>query len=58
VTLAQFEIIGGRELEAKYLEGVRNVTDLDVQRVAKKYLVKDQRTVGVLIPVKNKTNSN
>jgi zinc protease len=58
VTLAQFEMIGGRELKEKYLAGVRNVTALDVQMAAKKYLVKDQRTVGVLIPVKNKTNRN
>ncbi len=54
VTLAQFEMIGGLELEGKYLEGVRNVTAEDVQRVAKKYLVKDQRTVGILVPVKKK----
>lgn len=53
VNLAQFEMIGGRELEEKYLEGVRNVTAEDVQSVAKKYLVEDQRTVGILIPIKS-----
>lgn len=51
--LAQFEMIGSWRLKDVYLEGIRKVTPEDVQRVAKKYLVEDQRTVGILIPVKN-----
>jgi zinc protease len=52
--LAQFEMIGGWRLKNTYLEGIRKVTPGDVQRVAKKYLVEDKRTVGILIPIKNK----
>ncbi len=33
-----------------YLPDIRSVTAADVQRVAQKYLVKDQRTVGILVP--------
>ncbi|GBE03243.1 protease 3 precursor [bacterium BMS3Abin09] len=51
--MAQFEIIGGRDLKETYLEGIRNVTSEEVRQVAEKYLVKDQRTVGTLIPLKN-----
>jgi len=35
-----------------YLADIRSVTAADVQRVAQKYLTKDQRTVGILIPKK------
>jgi predicted Zn-dependent peptidase len=35
-----------------FLEGVSKVTTADVQRVAQKYLVPDNRTVAILIPVK------
>ncbi|GBD96908.1 MAG TPA: insulinase family protein [Nitrospirae bacterium] len=52
--VAQFELIGDWKLKDKYLEGIGKVTPEDVQRVAKKYLVEDQRTVGILIPIKNK----
>jgi zinc protease len=31
---------------------VRKVTAADVQRVAQKYLVKENRTVAILVPVK------
>lgn len=50
--LARFEMIGGWRLKDKYLDGIRKVTPDDVQRVAKKYLIEDKRTVGILIPVK------
>ena len=53
MVLAQFEMIGDWRLKDAYLEGIRNVTPADVQRVAQKYLVADQRTVGILVPVKN-----
>ena len=53
MVLAQFELIGDWRLKDAYLKGIRKVTPEDVQRVAKKYLVADQRTVGILIPIKN-----
>jgi zinc protease len=53
MVLAQFELIGDWRLKDAYIEGIRKVTPEDVQRVAQKYLVADQRTVGILIPIKN-----
>jgi zinc protease len=52
MVLAEFEMLGSWRLKDKYIEGVRKVTPDDVQRVAKKYLVGDHRTVGILIPIK------
>jgi zinc protease len=34
----------------KYLAGIDKVTPEDIQRVARKYLVETNRTVGVLVP--------
>ena len=51
--VAQFELIGDWKLKDKYLEGIEKVTPGDVQRVAKKYLIEDQRTVGILVPIQN-----
>ena len=34
-----------------YLPSIRKVTQEDIMRVAKKYLIADNRTVGVLIPL-------
>ncbi len=45
--------VGWRQMES-YLDGMRKVTREDVRRVAKKYLDRDHRTVGVLIPTKEK----
>lgn len=53
MNLGKFEILGGWKLMDKYLDGIRKVTQEDVQRVAKKYLTQDNRTVGILIPIKN-----
>jgi len=50
--IAMFEMLGGWELKDKYFEGIRRVTPQDVRRVAQKYLVEDKRTVGILVPVK------
>ncbi|GAB4544142.1 MAG: pitrilysin family protein [Thermodesulfovibrionia bacterium] len=47
-----FEMLGDWRLKDKYLDGIRRVRPEDVQRVAKKYLTEDNRTVGVLIPLK------
>lgn len=49
----KFEILGDWRLKNRYIEGIRRVTPQDVQRVAKKYLNEDNRTVGILIPVKD-----
>jgi zinc protease len=54
--MAEFEIIGGRELKEKYIEGIRKVTPEEVRQAAVKYLVKDNRTVGTLIPLKKKNS--
>ncbi|UCH82304.1 MAG: insulinase family protein [Nitrospiraceae bacterium] len=51
--IAEFEMIGDWRLKDRYLDGIRAVTPEDLQRVAKKYLIKDKRTVGTLIPLKN-----
>jgi zinc protease len=52
--LGRFEVVGDWRLKDKYLDGIERVKPEDIQRVAKKYLTEDGRTVGVLIPVKNK----
>lgn len=49
-----FEVLGDWRLKDRYLEGIRKVEAEDVQRVARKYLIEDNRTVGILIPTKNK----
>jgi predicted Zn-dependent peptidase len=38
-----------------YLDGIRKVTREEVQRVAQEYLDRDRRTVGVLVPIKEKS---
>ena len=50
--LGQSETIGAgwRWLE-EFLEHMQSVTAKDIQRVAKQYLVPDNRTVGILIPL-------
>lgn len=50
--IGMFELLGGWKLMDKYIEGIRRVTPEDVQRVTKKYLTEDNRTVGILIPTK------
>jgi zinc protease len=39
-----------------YLDGIRNVKREDLRRVATQYLDRDRRTVGLLIPTKDKRN--
>lgn len=48
----KFEILGSWRLKDKYLEEIRKIKPEDLQRVAKKYLTEDNRTVGILIPTK------
>ena len=52
--IGRFEITGDWKLLNSYLAGIRKVTAADVLRVAKKYLDPDRRTIGVLIPTKEK----
>ncbi len=56
--LAEFELIKDRSLKDKYLDGIRKVTPGDVQAVARKYLIEDKRTVGILVPIKKVKSEN
>jgi zinc protease len=49
--LARHEIALSWKAIDDYLPSVRKVTAEDIQRVAKKYLIPDNRTVGILIPL-------
>jgi zinc protease len=50
--LGQSESIGaGWRRVDQFLERIRAVTAKDVQRVAKQYLIPDNRTVGILVPL-------
>ena len=49
--LAQYEIALSWSAADDYLPSIRKVTPEDIQRVAKRYLVKDNRTVGILVPL-------
>lgn len=48
--LGVWEMLGNYHLMDRYLAEIDKVTAADVQRVAKKYLVKDNCTLGVLEP--------
>ena len=52
--LAYHEITLNWKAIDDYLPSIRKVTPEDIQRVAKKYLVQDNRTVGILIPLPSK----
>ncbi|MCE5313063.1 MAG: insulinase family protein [Nitrospiraceae bacterium] len=47
-----FERLGSWRLSEKYLEGIRKVTAADLQAVTRKYLVEDNSTTGILVPLK------
>jgi zinc protease len=49
--LAHHEIALNWKAIDDYLPSIQKVTPEDIQRVAKKYLVQDNRTVGILIPL-------
>ena len=49
--LARYEISSGWRALDDYLPSIRKVSPEDIQRVAKRYLVPEYRTVGVLIPL-------
>ena len=50
-----YEAAGDWRLMDRYIEGIRSVSREDIRRVAKQYLDRDRRTVGVLIPTQVKT---
>jgi zinc protease len=52
--LAQHEIALDWRAIDDYLPSIRKVSLEDIQRVAKKYLIPDNRTVGILIPLPSK----
>ena len=49
--LAHHEITISWKMIDDYIPSIRKVTPEDIQRVAKKYLIQDNRTVGILIPL-------
>jgi zinc protease len=49
--LARYEIALSWKTIDDYLPSIRKVSPEDIQRVAKKYLIPDNRTVGILIPL-------
>jgi zinc protease len=48
--LGVYELLGDYRKLDNYLPGIEKVTAADVQRVARKYLVTENRTLGVLVP--------
>jgi zinc protease len=52
--IGYYEAVGGWRQMDNYLGGIRKVTREDIRRVARQYLVPDRRTVGTLIPTKEK----
>jgi zinc protease len=50
-----YEVVGDWRLMDRYIEGIRKVSREDIRRVAKRYLDSDRRTLGTLIPLKDKT---
>jgi zinc protease len=49
--LARYEIAVSWKTIDDYLPSIRKVSPEDIQRVAKKYLTPDNRTVGILVPL-------
>ncbi|HMF52405.1 MAG TPA: pitrilysin family protein [Candidatus Saccharimonadales bacterium] len=52
--IGYYEIAGGWRQMDSYLDGIRKVTREDIRRVARQYLNADRRTLGTLIPTKEK----
>ena len=52
--LAKYEISLSWKTIDDYLPSIRKVTPEDIQRVARKYLSPDNRTVGILVPLPRK----
>ncbi len=54
--LARYEIASGWRAIDDYIPGIRKVTAEDIMAVAKRYLVPENRTVGILVPLPTKEN--
>jgi zinc protease len=52
--IGYYEATGGWRQMGNYLDGIRKVSREDIRRVARQYLVRDRRTIGTLIPTKEK----
>ncbi|MFQ5682607.1 MAG: M16 family metallopeptidase [Candidatus Binatia bacterium] len=52
--IGQYEIAARWQLLDNYLAGIKKITPGDITMVAKKYLDPDRRTVGILVPTKEK----
>jgi len=52
--IGYYEATARWQLLNSYLDGIRKVTPADILNAAKKYLDPDRRTVGILIPTKEK----
>ena len=50
--LGQYETVANWKLLGAYLDGIRAVKKEDIERVARQYFTEDNRTVGILVPVK------
>jgi len=50
-TIGSYEMTVGWKFIDKYLEGIRKVTPEEVSRVARKYLIDEGKTTGILIPL-------
>jgi zinc protease len=48
----KFEMMGDWRYIDQYLEGIRKVNPDDLTNVAKKYFTEENRTVGILVPIK------
>lgn len=49
--LAQHEIVSSWKAIDDYIPSIRRVTPEDIQRVSRAYLTRDNRTVGILVPL-------
>jgi len=47
-----FQILGDWKLKERYIDGIRKVTAAEVQDAARRYLTKENRTIGHLLPKK------
>ncbi len=54
--LGRFETVASWRLLEHYVDNIRAVTKEDVMRAAKEYFSEDNRTVGILIPIKEETH--
>jgi zinc protease len=54
--LAEYEISGSWKMIDDYIPSIRKVTPEDIQRVAKLYLIDENKNVGILIPLPLKEN--